>query len=182
MAKGSPFLLQPLSLMQRGFMKPTGFYKLSSEYISFVQKLGGLYRDDKERPVYCCIQDKDCSLIFWAIPTSNLSSRTAEQINRVSRLCSLPERDIRSCYYHIGHTNRPAIFKISNVLPVTDECVDSEYTSHGRHLVLRDKRQISEIKRKLSRILFDESRHPNKYEQRISSIYNFIKLGGEFQV
>ena len=40
--------------------------------------------------------------------------------------------------------------------------------------MLRDRKLISEIRRKLSRILFDESRHPNKYEQHISSIYSFI--------
>ena len=156
-------------------MKQSGFYKLSPKYANLVKQIGGLYRDDKERPVYCCIQDKDYPKIYWAIPTSSISIRPFEQLNRIKKLCTLPDRDIRSCYYHIGHTNRPAIFKISNVLPVTNDCIDGEYTSQGKHLVLRDKRLIAEITRKLSRILFDESRHPDKYEQRISSTCAFLK-------
>ena len=43
-------------------------------------------------------------------------------------------------------------------------------------MILRDRKLITEIERKLSRILFDESRHPNKYEQHISSIYSFLSL------
>ena len=155
-------------------MKPTGFYKLSSEYLTLVRRLGGIYRDNKERPVYCCIQDRDNPEIYWAIPTSDIAHRTPEQLERIKRYCSFEVRDIRSCYYHIGHTNRPAIFKISNVLPVTEKHIDGEYISQGTHLVLRDKKLIAEIERKLSRILFDESRHPNKYEQHISSAYSFL--------
>ena len=155
-------------------MKPSGFYKLSTDYIKLVDELCGVYRDSKERPVYCCLQDKDSPEIYWAIPTSNISHRAAEQLDRIKRLCELPERDIRSCYYHIGHTNRPAIYKISNVLPVTAAYIDGAYISQGTHLILRDTKLIAEITRKLSRILFDENRHPNKYKQHISSIYNFL--------
>jgi len=155
-------------------MKPTGFYKLSSEYLELVKRLGGTYRDNKERPVYCCIQDRDRPEIYWAIPTSDISHRTPEQLARIKRYCSFEARDIRSCYYHIGHTNRPAIFKISNVLPVTEKHIDGEYTSQGSHLILRDKKLISEIEKKLFRILFDEKRHPDKYEQHITSVYSFL--------
>jgi len=155
-------------------MKPTGFYKLSHEYIEIIKQLGCTYKDSKERPVYCCIQDRYNTDIYWAIPTSDISHRSQEQLNRIKQYCNLPDRDIRSCYYHLGHTNRPAIFKISNVLPIIEKYIEGEYTSQGRHLVLRDKKLIAEIERKLSRILFDESRHPNKYEQHITSIYSFI--------
>ena len=160
-------------------MTQSGFYKLSQKYINLIKDLGGAYRDNRERPIYCCIQDKDCPSIYWAIPTSSISNRPSAQLDRVRRLCELPDRDIRSCYYHIGHTNRPAIFKVSNVLPITAAYIDGEYTSQGSHLILRDKRLIVEIQRKLSRILFDENLHPNKYEQHISSIYNFIKTSTE---
>jgi len=156
-------------------MKQSGFYKLSLRYIYLVKDLGGIYNDDKGRPVYCCIQDKYNSDIYWAIPTSSISNRQSSQLDRIKRLCALPSRDIRSCYYHFGHTNRPAIFKISNALPVTEAFIDGEYTSQGAHLILRNKKLIAEIERKLSRILFDESRHPNKYEQHISSICAFLK-------
>jgi len=155
-------------------MKPTGFYKLTSDYFEVIKKVGGVYRDSKERPTYCCIQDQKNPDVYWAIPTSNISHRPQEQLDRIKRLCALPDRDIRSCYYHLGHTNRPAIFRVSSVLPVADRYIEGEYTSQGAHLVLRDKKLIADIERKLSRILFDESRHPDKYEQRITSIYTFI--------
>ena len=155
-------------------MKPTGFYKLSPKYVSLINQLGGVYRDGKERPVYCCIQDRDRYDIYWAVPTSEISHRTPEQIERIKGLCGLPDRDIRSCYYHFGHTNRPAIFRISSVLPVTESYIDGEYISQGVHLVLRDTRLIAEITRKLGRILFDERRHPDKYEQRITTIYSHL--------
>jgi len=158
-------------------MKQSGFYKLSQKYVDLVKCLGGTYRDNKERPIYCCIQDKDYPNIYWAVPTSSISHRPSAQLRRIERLCNLQNRDIRSCYYHIGHTNRPAIFKISNVLPITEDYIEGEYISKGIHLILRDQKLIADIERKLSRILFDESRHPNKYEQHISSVYAFLIEG-----
>jgi len=155
-------------------MKPTGFYKLSNEYIGLVRQLGGKYKDNKERPVYCCIQDRNNPYIYWAVPTSDMSHRTHEQLDRIKDYCALSDRDIRSCYYHLGHTNRPAIFRISNVLPVTEKYIDGEYISQGIHLVLRDKKLIADIERKLSRILFDEGRHPDKYEQHITSACSYL--------
>jgi len=155
-------------------MKKSGFYKLSSELFDLIDHLGGTYKDRKDRPVYCCIQDKKHKNIYWAIPMSDVTHRTNEQLDRIKRYCSLPDRDIRSCYYHFGHTNRPAIFRISNVLPVTEKYIDGEYTSQGIHLVLKNEKLIVEIERKLSRILFDESLHPDKYEQHITSICLYL--------
>ena len=155
-------------------MKKTGFYKLSLEYFELVAGLGGMYRDRKDRPVYCCLQDKKHSDIYWAIPMSDISHRAPEQLDRIKRYCDLPDRDIRSCFYHLGQTNRSAIFKISNVLPVTEKYISGEYISQGTHLVLKNEKLIAEIERKLSRILFDESRHPDKYEQRITSVYLYL--------
>lgn len=99
-------------------MKPTGFYKITQEYIDLIQKLNGTYKDNKERPIYCCIKDKNNPDIYWAIPASNIYHRPQVQLDRINFFCSLPERDLRSCYYHIGHSDRPAIFKISNALPI----------------------------------------------------------------
>ena len=58
---------------------------------------------------------------------------------------------------------------------MVEEYISGEYTSQGIHLVLRNTNLIAEIERKLSRILFDEERHPNKYEQNITSLYSFLK-------
>ena len=77
-------------------MKPTGFYKLSQKYFDIIKQLSGTYGDSKERPIYCCMQDKKYADIYWAIPTSDISHRPSEQLERIKRLCSLSERDIRS--------------------------------------------------------------------------------------
>jgi len=156
-------------------MKPTGFYLLKDDYIDIIHSLGGRYTDNKDRPIYCCIQDKDNLEIYWAIPTSSVANRPTSQLERITRLCTLPDNDIRSCYYHIGHTNRPAIFKISNVLPITDKYIDREYTSQGKHLILRKTSLADAISKKLSRILYDEKLHPDKYEQKITSLYKYLE-------
>ena len=121
-------------------MKPTGLYKLTSDFFDVIKEVEGVYRDSKERPIYCCIQDRKNPDIYWAIPTSDMSHRPQAQLDRIERLCALPDRDIRSCYYHLGHTNRPAVFRVSSVLPVTDKYIEGEYTSQGTHLILRDKK------------------------------------------
>jgi len=155
-------------------MKETGFYKITQEYVDLIHKLGGIYRDNKERPIYCCVRDKYEPRIMWAVPASNFGNKPTRTIERIQKFCDFPYRDIRSCYYHIGTTDRPAFYKISNVLPLTEKYIAGEYTSKGKHLVLKDKAQISEIHRKLSHILFDEAKNPNKYEQRITDIKDYL--------
>ena len=152
-----------------------GFYQIKQEYIELIAKIGGTYRDQKERPIFCCVQDKNNPNIYWGIPTSDIAHREAKQLERIKRYCDLPARDIRSCFYHIGHTNRPAIFKISNVLPLTEKYIDHEYISQGEHLFLKNEALLAEIQRKLSRILFAEQKQPNKYEQHITDIYNHLE-------
>lgn len=89
--------------------------------------------------------------------------------------CNLdPNLDIRGSYYHLGHTNRPAIYRISSCLPVIDKYIDSPYLSKGSQLILGTKRDIAMIRLKLARILLDESKHPNKYEQHITDVYHFL--------
>jgi|GEM_PF-5400632 len=66
--------------MDNKAMKPTGLYKITDEYISLIAKLSGIYQDRKERPIYCCVQDKKDPMVFWAIPTSSLSNRSEENI------------------------------------------------------------------------------------------------------
>ena len=147
---------------------------MSHNYIDVVNKTGGKYTDEKERPIYCCFQDRDYPNIYWAIPTSSMENRSEEQIKRIKRYCALPNGDIRSCYYHIGYTNKPAIFKISNALPVTDEYI-SEYTLQGKHLILESNKIVSALERKLRRILVEEKVTPNKFEQHMTAIYDYLK-------
>lgn len=87
-------------------MKENGFYLLKDEYVTTVNNLGGKYLDTKERPIYCCIRDNQIDGLYWAIPTSDISHRSQSQMEKIEKYCSLPSKDIRSCYYHIGETNR----------------------------------------------------------------------------
>jgi len=155
-------------------MIENGFYKIKQEYIDLVHSIGGKYNDSKQRPVYCCVEDKYISDLYWAIPTSDLSHRTPEQLAKISHYCQLDNRDPRWAYYYIGHTNRPALYRISNCLPITNKYIDAPYTSQGSILILQKKSDIAIIRKKLSRILLVEKQHPNHFEQHITDIKEII--------
>lgn len=157
-------------------MIPNSFYKVKDEYIDLIQKLGGVYHDRKSRPMYYCKQDDYISDLYWLIPTSDINHRLVKQMKRINYFINLPDNDIRSCYYHKGHTDRPAIFKISNILPITSKYIDDKYILKGKHLILKHKSLISELNRKISRILLTEDTNPNKFEQKISNIRNYLIL------
>ena len=155
-------------------MIKNGFYLIKQEYIDLIDNIGGKYSDNKQRPVYCCVKDKYINNLFWAIPTSDLSHRTQKQINRYNKYINLSNKDIRSAYYHIGYTNRPALYKISNCFPITDKYIEREYISQGKPLCLKNKQEIEAIESKLFRILSYEGRFPNKLEQHITDIKNHL--------
>lgn len=153
-------------------MKENGFYKISLEFIELIDQLGGKYADRKERPVFCCIEDAKIKNLYWAIPTSDLAHRPPAQIEKIKQWNT--EKGIRSAYYHIGYTNRPALYRISSCFPITEKYIVGEYVSQGKHLILRNPKEIEIIQKKLRRILFDESLHPNKYEQQITKLQEFL--------
>lgn len=155
-------------------MIENGFYKVKQDYIDLIRTLGGTYKDAKERPVFCCFEDQRIVGLYWAIPTSDLSHRTPDQIANYQKYCSLSEKDIRSAYYFIGHTNKPALYRISCCFPIIDKYIDGPYFSNGSQLMLKSTKDIQIIRAKLSRILFDEDRHPDKYEQHKTTIKNYL--------
>ena len=59
-------------------------------------------------------------------------------------------------------------------MTITEKYISSEYISQRRHLVLKDKSLIEEISKKVARILQTEKRHSNKFEQHITSIYEYL--------
>ena len=153
-------------------MIENGFYILDKSYAELIKRFSGEFDDPKTRPIYCCIEDRNVKGLYWLIPTSDLSHRTPQQIQKYAELSQV--RDIRQAYYHIGHTTKPAIFKISKVLPVTDKYISHEYKMQGCHLIMQDKKQIAEIKEKLQRILSYEALHPDRLEQKITTVKNFL--------
>jgi len=112
-----------------------GFYKVKQEFIDLIREIGGTYKDVKERPIFCCFEDKYIKELYWAIPTSDLSHRLPEQIVKINAWIKLPGEDIRSSYYHIGHTNKPALYRISNCFPITNKYIEGIYISQGIHLI-----------------------------------------------
>lgn len=40
---------------------------------------------------------------------------------------SKPNRDLRSCYYHLGRTTNMPIFFISDAIPITDKYILEEH-------------------------------------------------------
>lgn len=157
-------------------MREHGLYVIKKNFFSVISSLGGDcdMNNGTKRPVYCCIQDSKIDKLFWAIPTSDLSHRSAEQMQKIHKYISLPNDDMRSCYYHIGRTTRDAIYKISSCFPVTDKYIDHEFTTNGKHVIIQRKEFISEIDRKLKRILAFEAREPNYFKQRITDIKTFL--------
>lgn len=153
-------------------MVENGFYILDKSYRDLVKLLNGEFEEQKSRPVFCCMQDKNIKGLYWLIPTSDLSHRTPEQIQKYLNYSQV--KDIRQAYYYVGHTTRPALFKISKVMPASDKYISHEYLMQGTHLIMQDKKQISEITQRLQRILAYEALHPNKLEQKITAVKEFI--------
>lgn len=156
-------------------MRENRFYLVTQTFIDLIKDLGGKYEDNKQRPIYCCIKDKYIDGLYWAIPTSDISHRTPEQLTKFTNYMRLSKNDIRSAYYHIGHTNKQALYRISNCFPITQKYIDREYISKGKPLELKDKDEIESIKKKLFRILSYEGRFPNRLEQHITVTKNHLQ-------
>ena len=153
-------------------MIENGFYILDKSYRDLVKSYNGEFEDQKSRPIFCCLKDKNIEGLYWLIPTSDLSHRTPEQIQKYINLSQV--KDIRQAYYYVGHTTRPALFKISKVFPVSDKYISHEYQMQGIHLVMQDKKQIAEINQRLQRILYYETQYPNRLEQKITAVKEHI--------
>lgn len=151
-------------------------FVLKPSFLDLLKKLNCAFDFEKgsKRPVFCCLKDEKIENLYWAIPTSDLAHRTEEQIKKYNEFISKDKSDLRSCYYHIGKTTKLALFKISSCFPITDEYVDHEYTSCQKVVVLRNKTLLSELERKLRRILAFESTRPNYFPQHITDIKNAL--------
>ncbi|MCL2018149.1 MAG: hypothetical protein FWG70_00180 [Oscillospiraceae bacterium] len=151
-----------------------GLYILRPEFFELIKSLGGDCDSNAggKRPVYCCIKDNKIDGLYWAIPTTNISHRSEAQNKKFSYFMSLDDKDLRSCYYHKANTTVKSIYKISSCFPVIEKYVDHEFTTSGVHVIMRRKNDISEIERKLKRILSFEFRKNNYFPQRISDIRN----------
>lgn len=137
--------------------------------------VGGEWNDTKHRPVVCLIKASDCDNLYWAIPMGKLNHRDESQQKRLEFYLNLPSHDIRSCYYHIGRTTAKSIFFISDSVPVTEEYIESCHLgADNKHYIIKNEKLISELERKLFRILSFENSNPNTFRQHITDIKNHL--------
>lgn len=148
-----------------------GLYYLTQEYGNLVRKLGGTWTDSKHRPVVCLVKSSELDDLYWAIPMGKWNHRDDKQQARLDYFLSRPEKDIRSCYYHIGRTTTKSIFFISDAIPITEKYIDSIHTGgDGKHFVIKNPNLVGELERKLKRILSVENTRHNHFRQHITSL------------
>ncbi len=150
-----------------------GFYWLDQKYFTALRNVGGEFTRKSERP-YLVFSDKDEKGLLWAIPASSWDARTEEQKAKYIAYCQSPSDEMRHNYYAIGETTRPALFRVSNIIPITDKYIEREFTVGYAHVVMKKPAMWEEIGDKARRILADEGRFPNKYEQHITSVKGFV--------
>lgn len=101
--------------------------------------------------------------------------RDEKQKERLQQFLKYPERDIRSCYYHVGRTTTQSIFFVSDAIPITADYIEREYQGYdSMHYVIQNPKLIQELERKLFRILAMENSKPNCYRQHITDVKHHL--------
>ena len=157
------------------FMIERGLYYTNTDFAKMIQSVGGEWNDTKHRPVVCLIKSKENANLYWAIPMGNYNHRTESQKQRLDYYLNLPEKDIRSCYYHVGRTTAQSIFFISAAIPITDKYLAEEHKgADNNHFVIKNKKLIAELERKLFRILSVENSNNNHFRQHITDVKKYL--------
>ena len=152
-----------------------GLYYATPEFSKMIQSVGGTWNDTKHRPMVCLIKSSEHPDLYWAIPMGKLNHRNQIQQQRLDFYLNLPERDIRSCYYHIGRTSSQSIFFISDAIPIIDKYIDGIHVGGDqKHYIIKNKNLIAELERKLFRILSLENSRKNHFRQHITDVKNFL--------
>ena len=148
-----------------------GLYYAKSEFGELIRSIGGTWNDTKHRPIVCLVKSSEHEGLYWAIPMGKWNHRDSTQQNRLNFYLNLPEKDIRSCYYHVGRTTTQSIFFISDAIPITDKYIDSVHTGGDHKLfIIKNKKLIAELERKLFRILSVENSSQNSFRQKITAV------------
>ena len=148
-----------------------GLYYANTAFSEMIRSLGGEWNDTKHRPIVCLIKSAENDSLYWAIPMGKLNHRDEEQKKRLDFFLNLPDRDIRSCYYHIGRTTTKSIFFVSDAIPITDKYIESVHTgADNKHFIIKNPNLIAELERKLKRILSVENSSKNHFRQHITDV------------
>ena len=91
-----------------------GIYFLKQDFYSVIKKVGGICQDRKKRPVIALVPSLEDCRIYWAIPMGDFSHRTPKQIERLKKFMNSPKSELRSCFYHVGNTDKKSRKNILN--------------------------------------------------------------------
>ena len=87
-------------------------------------------------------------------PVGKVNHRDQQAMNRINSYMSKPNRDLRSCYYHLGRTTNRPIFFISDAIPITDKYILEEHKgSDNNPYVIKNPILSNALSYKLNRIL-----------------------------
>lgn len=151
-------------------------YFAKREIYELIRENGGQWNDSKERPIVCIIESKEIEGLYYAVPVGNFEHRDNIAKKRIQKYLDLPPERIESCFYHVGNTTDKSIFFISDAIPITDKYIEREYKNFYKETlhVIKNKTLISELERKLTRILSWEKGRPNYFRQHITDIKNIL--------
>lgn len=152
-----------------------GLYYATEDFKSLIRTVGGEWSDSKKRPIVCLIKSKENENLFWAIPMGKYNHRDLQQKQRLDKYLNLPTSDIRSCYYHLGRTTAKSIFFISDAIPITEKYILEEHRGpNNQPYIIKNKNLISNLERKLFRILSIENSDNNHFRQHITAVKQYL--------
>ena len=156
-----------------------GLYILDKAFFSLLTAVGGTGCSDKERPIVTLIPSKNNPNIYWAIPMGDMSHRDEKQRQRIQTYLELKKSDIRSSYYHIGHTNKESLFFVSDVYPITLKYLSRTYNMGSCQYIIKNPSLKTALESKLKKILaFEKSSLNSKkipfFRQNIFGIYDLL--------
>lgn len=156
-------------------MKEKSMYFAKNEIYEKIREAGGIWNDSKIRPIVCLIESTECPGLYWAIPVGMYNHRDRQALDRIEAFLNCDENDLRSCYYHIGNTTTKSIFFISDVIPITKKYISRDYLGYDKKpFTIKNKKLLSQLNRKLNRILSFENSRNNYFRQHITSIKNLL--------
>ena len=156
-------------------IKEKGIYYAHDSFYDIIKECGGNPGNPGHRPIVCLIKSIEHDEMYWAIPLGNLKHRDEEAVNRIKRYMSLPDKDIRSCFYHTGRTTNRSIFFISDSFPISSKHIKEEHLdSNKNHYVIKNNVLISELTRKLFRVISYDNANPNYFRQNLTNVKNYI--------
>lgn len=96
-------------------------------------------------------------------------------MDRINDYITKPNRDLRSCYYHLGKTTNKSIFFISDTIPITDKYILEEHKGFNNNLyIIKNPILLNSLCYKLNRILNFEASNKNYFRQHITDIKNYL--------